>query len=78
MSSVTIYTTPWCSYCKMAKEFFTKHSVIYTEKDVSTDIAARNTMLERSGQMGVPVIDIDGAMVVGFDQRRLKELLHID
>jgi len=74
---VTIYTTPSCVYCKMAKEFFAKHTIVYEEKDVVKDIQAREEMVARSGQMGVPVIDVDGMLVIGFDQARLKELLGI-
>ena len=72
-----MYTTPTCVYCKMTKEFFKEHSVQYTEKDVASDTAARDEMVQKSGQMGVPVIDIDGELVVGFDKERLSELLKI-
>ena len=77
MAHVTIYTTPTCVYCKMSKEFFKTHNIQYTEKDVAADEVARKEMFERSGQMGVPVIDIDGQMVVGFDQKKLSELLGV-
>lgn len=77
MAKITIYTTPTCVYCKMTKEFFKEHNVIYEEKDVSIDEKARNEMVEKSGQMGVPVIDIDGKIVVGFDQEKILELLGI-
>lgn len=77
MSKVTIYTTPYCVYCRMAKEFFKKNNVAYEEKDVIADETARNDMISRSGQMGVPVIEIDGNIVIGFDQSRLRELLDI-
>ncbi|MBI1957207.1 MAG: glutaredoxin family protein [Candidatus Niyogibacteria bacterium] len=77
MANVTIYTTPTCVYCKMTKEFFKTHNIHYTEKDVAGDEAARKEMFEKSGQMGVPVIFIDSEMVVGFDQKRLSELLGI-
>lgn len=59
----------------MAKEFFQKNSITYSEKNVATDTAARNDMVSKSGQMGVPVIDVDGKIIVGFDQKRLKEAL---
>ncbi len=77
-----MYTTPSCVYCKMAKEFFAKHSVSYEEKNVVEDAEARNAMITKSGQMGVPVIQIaqdNGqiVMVIGFDQTQLKELLGI-
>mgnify|MGYP001559173999 FL=1 len=77
MANVTIYTTPTCVYCKMTKEFFKEYGVLYTEKDVAGDAAAREEMVQKSGQMGVPVIDIDGELVVGFDKERLLELFKI-
>lgn len=77
MGKVTIYTTPTCVYCKMAKEFFKENNISYEEKDVATDAKAREKMIEQSRQMGVPVIDIDGNIVVGFDKKRLSELLGI-
>ena len=77
MHNVKIFTTPSCVYCKMAKEFFKQHNVAYEEKNVATDAEAREEMLTKSGQMGVPVIDIDGTLVIGFDQGRLKELLGV-
>ncbi len=74
---VKIYTTPSCVYCKMAKEFFGKNNVAYEEKNVALDVAARDEMIQKSGQLGVPVIDIDGQIVIGFDQSRLASLLGI-
>jgi len=74
---VTIYTTPTCVYCKMAKEFFKEHNVAYEEKDVAADEKAREEMVEKSGQLGVPVIDVQGSVVVGFDQGKLSQLLGI-
>ncbi|MBI4250112.1 glutaredoxin family protein [Candidatus Uhrbacteria bacterium] len=75
MANVTIYSTPTCGYCKMAKAYFQENNVEYTEKDVSVDAAARDEMVQKSGQLGVPVIDIDGNLVVGFDKSKLAELL---
>ncbi len=60
MAQVTIYSTPTCGYCKMAKAFFQENNVAYEEKDVSVDAAARDAMVQKSGQLGVPVIDVDG------------------
>lgn len=77
MPKVTIYTTPTCVYCKMTKAFFKENNVVYEEKDVSTDAVARDEMIAKSNQMGVPVIDIDGKILVGFDKEGLSELLHI-
>ena len=75
MGQVRIYTTPSCVYCKMAKEFFKKNNVEYEERDVATDTQARDEMIQKSGQFGVPVIEIDGKFIIGFDQPRLKEAL---
>ncbi len=77
MPNVTIYTTPTCVYCKMTKAFFKEHHIAYEEKDVATDAAARDEMIAKSSQMGVPVIDIDGQITVGFDRAGLAALLHI-
>ncbi|MFT5179596.1 MAG: glutaredoxin 3 [Candidatus Paceibacteria bacterium] len=72
---VVIYSTPTCTYCKMAKEFFGANNVEYTEHDVSADDAMRTEMIDKSGQMGVPVIDVSGDIIVGFDEPKLRELL---
>jgi len=77
MSKVTIYSTPTCVYCKMTKAFFKEHNIAYEEKDVSQDEVARDEMIGKSKQMGVPVIDIDGEILVGFDKEGLSQLLHI-
>lgn len=75
MAKVTIYTTPTCGYCQMAKEFFRDNNIEYEEYNVAEDIEKRNEMIERSGQMGVPVIFVDDEMVIGFDKDRLTQLL---
>ena len=77
MKKVTIYSTPTCVYCKMVKEFFKEKKIDYTEKDVSIDDKAREEMVERSHQMGVPVIDIEGEIFVGFDKDALSNALGI-
>jgi len=77
MAKITIYTTPTCVYCKMAKDFFKNHNIEYEEKDVTKDEALVEEMVEKSGQMGVPVIDIDGQIVVGFNEEMLSKLLNI-
>ena len=59
----------------MAKEFFKEHNIAYEEANVATDTAAREEMVQKSGQLGVPVIDVDGEILVGFDKARLSELL---
>ena len=77
MANVIIYTTPTCVYCKAAKEFFKEHNVVYEEKDVSKDEQARETMVKKSGMMAVPVIDIAGTIVIGFDRAKVSQLLGI-
>ena len=69
---VRIYSTPTCIYCKYAKEFFKKNNIEYTDLNVAEDEKAREEMISKSQQMGVPVIDIDGKLVVGFDQRKIE------
>lgn len=77
MANVTIYTTPTCVYCKEAKSFFTENNVEYKELDVAVDEQARENMVKKSGQLGVPVIEVDGTVVVGFDKGKLSDLLHL-
>lgn len=73
--TVKIYSTPSCVYCKMAKEFFNKNNVAYQEFNVGEDEKAREEMINKTQQMGVPVIEIDDKIVIGFDESTLKELL---
>jgi glutaredoxin 3 len=75
MAKVTIYSTPTCVYCKMAKEFFAKNNVAYEEHDVASDAKAREDMVSKSHQLGVPVIDIDNQIIIGFDQRNIEKAL---
>jgi len=75
--NITIYTTPTCVFCKMTKAFFKDNNVAYEEKDVAIDMKARDEMIEKSGQLGVPVINIDGQIVIGFDKDKLSQLIGI-
>lgn len=77
MKPVTIYTTPTCHFCHGAKDFFKEHNVAFTEKDVAGDMEARKEMVDRSHQMGVPVIFVGDEMVVGFDESKLRQILNI-
>jgi len=61
----------------MAKDFFIEHNIQFTDHDVATDPNAIKEAVEKSGQMGVPVIDVDGTVIVGFDEPKLRELLQI-
>jgi len=78
MKKVVVYSTPTCPYCTMVKDYLSDNNVEYEEKDVSVDEKARDEMTEKSGQMGVPVIDVDGEMVMGFDKEKLAKLLDLE
>ena len=75
MKNVTIYSTPTCHFCHMAKDFFMDNNVAYTEYNVASDMEKRKEMVEKSGQMGVPVIIIGDEMIVGFDKPQIAKLL---
>lgn len=73
--TVTIYSTPTCHFCEMAKEFFKENNIAYSEHDVAADLEARKEMIDKSGQMGVPVIFIGDDMIVGFDEDTIRAKL---
>lgn len=75
MKTVTIYSTPTCVYCRMAKDYFKKNNVAYSEFNVAEDDEKREEMVQKSGQLGVPVIDIGGEIFVGFDQKGIAKAL---
>ena len=77
MKNVTIFTTPTCSYCTMVKHFFKENKIDFKEKNVAEDLAAREEMIGMSGQLGVPVIEVDKDVVIGFNRPVLKKLLDI-
>lgn len=77
MATVTIYSTPTCHFCHRAKELFKEKNIPFTDHNVLEDVAARQEMVERSGQMGVPVIFIDDEMIIGFDEGKIRSLLNI-
>ncbi|MBU5688894.1 MAG: glutathione S-transferase N-terminal domain-containing protein [Candidatus Aenigmarchaeota archaeon] len=72
---VKIYTTPTCPYCEMAKQYFKLKKIEYEEVDVSSDIEAAREMIEKSGQMGVPVIEIDDNIIIGFNKPAIERAL---
>ncbi len=78
MKNVTIYSTPTCTYCHQAKDFFREKGVEFNEYDVAADTEKRQEMVEKSGQMGVPVIVIGEDMIVGFDRNKVAELLGLE
>lgn len=73
--TVTIYSTPTCHFCQMAKAYFDANGVTYTDYNVATDLEKRQEMVQRSGQMGVPVIFIGDEMIIGFDQEHIAHAL---
>ena len=75
MTTVTIYTTPTCPWCVKTKEFLKKRKVSFREMDVTEDEKARDELVEKSGQMGVPVIDIDGTIIVGYNLEEIEKAL---
>ena len=77
MTKVKIYSTPTCPFCKRAKEFFKKHNVEYEDVNVAENEKSRDEMVEKSGQMGVPVIEIGDKIIVGFDEQELKKALKV-
>ncbi|MEW6222898.1 MAG: glutaredoxin family protein [Candidatus Hadarchaeota archaeon] len=74
---VVVYTTPTCPFCMMAKDFLKNNKVDYMEINVAEDRKAVMEMMKKSGQMGVPVLDIGGEIVVGFDRDAIKKALKI-
>ena len=74
--SVAIYTTPSCGYCRVAKDYFRKAGVSFTEYNVAADPRRAEEMVRKTGQMGVPVIDINGRVIVGFNQPEIERALH--
>ncbi len=75
MKKVTIYSTPSCHFCAMAKEYFKANGVSYDEFNVASDMDKRKEMMEKSGQLGVPVITIDDQIVIGFNRPKLAQFL---
>jgi len=75
MQEVKVFSTPDCIYCNMAKEFFKENHIKFKEFNVAENKKAREEMIEKSGQMGVPVIEIEGQIIVGFNKDKIKSLL---
>lgn len=74
---VKVYSTPSCPYCVTLKEFLKEHNIQFEDIDVSKDNKALDEMVKNSGQIGVPVVDVDGQIVVGFDKEKIVELSNI-
>ena len=73
--SVTVYSADWCGFCHMVKRYFDQLGVKYEEKNVEYDVAAANEAVAKSGQRGIPVIDIDGQIIVGFNRPAIDQAL---
>jgi len=77
MKKVKIYTAPGCPFCVLAKEYLKEKGIFFEEVDVSQNENAAREVIEKTGQMGVPVIEIDGEIVIGFDKERIDEILNL-
>jgi glutaredoxin-like YruB-family protein len=75
--TVKVYSTPTCPWCIRAKQFLKENNVVFQDVDVSSDKQAADEMMQKTGQMGVPVIDIEGQIIVGFDKEKIKQALGI-
>ncbi|TSC64767.1 MAG: glutaredoxin-like protein [Parcubacteria group bacterium Gr01-1014_91] len=75
--NITIYSTPTCHFCQMTKDFLKEKGIGYTEFNVASDLEKRQEMIQKSGQMGVPVIFVGPEMIIGFDKERLISTLGI-
>ena len=73
--TVKVYSTPTCPYCVRAKQFLKDNNIVFEDVDVSLNETEAEQMVEKSGQMGVPVLDIDGQIIIGFDKEKIKEAL---
>jgi len=74
-SKITVYSADWCGFCHAVKQYLDKLGVKYTEKDVESDPVLAQEAVEKSGQMGIPVVDIDGEIIVGFDRPKIDQTL---
>lgn len=72
---ITVYSATWCAFCHAAKQYFDKLGVKYEDKDVEKDPKNAMESVTKSGQMGIPVIDIDGTIIIGFDRPRIDATL---
>jgi glutaredoxin-like YruB-family protein len=74
---VKVYSTPTCPWCKKTKQFLDENKIPYQNLDVASDKAIRDEMVSKTGQLGVPVVDIDGDILVGFDEKWLRQKLNL-
>jgi len=74
--SVTLYSTPSCAYCRMAKDYFRQKGISFSEYNVASDQRKADEMVRKSGQMGVPVIEVNGSIIIGFNKTEIERALH--
>lgn len=75
MTNIIVYSTKMCPYCVMAKKYLESKNIDFTDVDVSSDYSKALEMVKKSGQQGVPVIEIDGQIIVGFDRQKIDQIL---
>lgn len=78
MTTVKVYSTPSCPFCVKTKEFLKQHNIEYVDLNVAENEELRNEMIEKSDQMSVPVTDIDGEIIIGFDEKKLRKTLKME
>lgn len=78
MVNVKVYSAPWCPFCRMAKEWLKEHNIPFEDINVQEDREASLYILEKTGQTAIPVIEIDGKFIIGFDEKKLKEVLKVE
>ena len=74
---IKVFSTKFCPYCVTLKQFLKQRDIEFEDIDVSEDIKAQEEMIKKSGQMGVPVVDIDGEIIIGFDKEKICKVLNI-
>ena len=77
MAKVKVYSTPRCPWCKRTKEWLKQNNIAFEDLNVAENVEARQEMVQKSGQMGVPVVDIEGAIIVGFNLEKVKKALNL-
>ncbi len=73
--AITVYSTPSCSYCRLAKDYLRKHNIPFRDYNVASDQAKADEMVRKSGQMGVPVLDINGRILIGFNPTEIEKAI---
>jgi glutaredoxin 3 len=74
-TNITVYSATWCAFCHAAKEYLDRLGVTYTDKDVDADPSAGQEAVDKSGQRGIPVLDIGGTIIIGFDRPKIDAAL---